>query len=318
MVSFKDLKNKRTDAMDKLNKKLESMNTKSYKSDDDDKYWRITKDNQGNGFAVIRFFFLAQDGSDELPHVKRWEHAFKGPGGWYIENSRTTLGYGEPDPAAEYNNKLWATNDPEKQKIVQKQKRKKYYFANILVVKDPAKPENDGKVFIFKFGQKIMDKILELQNPNPAFSDDEKIDPFDMWEGVNFRLNVCDVAGFPNYDKSKFDTRPSPIAETDEEIEAIWKQRHNLADLVAPKAFKSYDELKERLNKVLGTSNTKSNFETFDEEDEEEKAPEKNSSSKFDFSSLDEEDEPKETKKQASAPKSDDDDDLDFFKSLAN
>ena len=163
-----------------------------------------------------------------------------------------------------------------------------------------------------------MDKILELQNP--SYEGDEKIDPFDMWEGVNFRLNVSEVAGFPNYDKSKFDTRPSPIAESDEEIEKIWLQRHDLSEIVSPKAFKSYDELKERLNKVLGATSARSNFENFDEDEEEEKST---TTSKFDFSAMDEDEEEKpvstkETKKSSPAPKTDDDDDLDFFKSLAN
>lgn len=318
MTSFKDLKGKRTVAYEKLSKKLEDSNKQSFRNAEDDKIWRPTKDAQGNGFAVFRFFHLPQEDSDEPPYIKRWEHAFKGVGGWYIENSRTTLGGNEPDPCSEYNSKLWETNDQELQEQVRKQKRKKYYFANIYMIKDSGNPENNGKVFVFKFGQKIMDKITEIEKP--SYEGDEPINPFDLWEGVDFRFAVSEVAGYPNYDKSKFNTKPTPIAESDAEIEAIWKQRHDLAEFLAPSAFKPYDELKVRLEKVLGLSGngepvkSASDKFSFDDEDEDDKpSTEKSGSSKFNF----DDDEAEKPAKQ-SKPKDDDDDDLDFFNSLAS
>ena len=190
--------------------------------------------------------------SDNDPSfVRYWDHSFKGPTGqWYIEKSRTTIG--EDDPVSEYNSKLWNSGDEDKKAIASKQKRNLRYVANILVVKDPAHPENEGKVFMFRYGKKIQDKIEKMMKPE--YDGDEKVNPFDLWSGVNFRLRIKTVAGFPNYDDSEFDRSQSAIADDDDEIEAIWTKRYNLSEIISPETFKSYDELKARFDLVLRVS----------------------------------------------------------------
>ena len=211
----------------------------------DDRLWKLEVDKAGNGYAVIRFL-PAPDG-EELPWAKVWSHAFQGPGGWYIENSLTTLG--QSDPVSEYNRRLWNSGSDEDKDQARKQKRKLTYIANIYVVKDPANPANDGKVFLYKFGKKIFDKITAAMQPE--FEDEEAIDPFDFWQGANFKLKAKNVAGYRNYDSSEF-TATTPLLDDDDALEALWKKEYSLAELVAADQFKSYDELKKRLEYVLG------------------------------------------------------------------
>ena len=211
----------------------------------DDRLWKPEMDKSGNGYAVIRFL-PAPDG-EELPWAKMYSHAFQGPGGWYIENSLTTIG--QKDPLGEYNRELWNSGRDEDKETVRKQKRKLSYYANIYVVQDKANPQNEGKVFLYKFGKKIFDKIMEAMQPE--FEDETPINPFDFWTGANFKLKLKKVAGYWNYDSSEFD-RVSPLLDDDDALEQIWKQEYSLEAETAADKFKSYEQLESRLNKVLG------------------------------------------------------------------
>ena len=211
----------------------------------DERLWKPVMDKSGNGYAVIRFL-PAPEGED-MPWAKVWNHAFQGPTGqWYIENSLTTVG--QNDPVSEYNSKLWNSGVESDKEIARKQKRKLQYYSNIYVVKDPANPQNEGKVFLYRYGKKIFDKIMEAMQP--AFQDESPVNPFDFWEGANFKLKLRKVDGYWNYDKSEF-ADPSALFDNDEEIEALWKTEYSLADFTAASNFKSYDELKTRLDAVL-------------------------------------------------------------------
>ena len=210
----------------------------------DERLWKPVMDKSGNGYAVIRFL-PAPEGED-MPWAKVWNHAFQGPTGqWYIENSLTTVG--QNDPVSEYNSKLWNSGVESDKEIARKQKRKLQYYSNIYVVKDPANPQNEGKVFLYRYGKKIFDKIMEAMQP--AFQDETAVNPFDFWEGADFKL-ARKVDGYWNYDKSEF-ADPSALFDNDEEIEALWKTEYSLADFTAASNFKSYDELKTRLDAVL-------------------------------------------------------------------
>ena len=226
----------------KLVKEVEKLNTNG---GSDDRLWKLDVDKSGNGYAVIRFL-PAPDGED-LPFVKLYSHAFQGPGGWYIENSLTTLG--QKDPVSEFNTQLWNNGTDAGKETARKQKRKLTYISNIYVVKDPANPENEGKVFLYKYGKKIFDKLTAAMQPE--FEDEEAIDPFDFWQGANFKLKAKNVAGYRNYDSSEF-TAQSPVLEDDDALEALWKKENSLAELVASDQFKSYEDLKKRLSYVLG------------------------------------------------------------------
>jgi len=248
-LSFADLKKNRAASINSLNEELGKFQKKTY-TDNSDKYWQLTVDKAGNGSATIRF--LPSPEGESKPVIRFWEHSFEGPkkgdekGQWYIEKSLTTLG--QDDPVSEYNNKMWETGLKKNQDIVRDRKRKLYYVSNIYVVKDPANPDNDGKVFLYKYGQKIFTRINDLMNP--AFDDIEKVNPFDLWEGANFKLRATKVAGYRNYDKSDWD-KPSPLLDDDAELERIWKSEESLEKVIDPSEFKTYAQLKARLDKVL-------------------------------------------------------------------
>jgi hypothetical protein len=248
-MSFADLKkqSKLGNLTAKLVKEVEKMNTSSGSSDD--RLWKLDVDKSGNGYAVIRF--LPAPNGEDLPFVKLYSHAFQGPGGWYIENSLTTLG--QKDPVSELNSELWNNGTDAGKELARKQKRKLTYVSNIYVVKDPANPANEGKVFLFKFGKKIFDKLTAAMQPE--FEDEEAIDPFDFWQGANFKLKAKNVAGYRNYDSSEF-AAPAPLLDDDDAMEAVWKKQYSLAELVAADQFKTYDELKKRLDYVLGSKGT--------------------------------------------------------------
>jgi len=237
---------KKSNSLDKLlgaaeqeNKPLEK---KSYV---DERIWKPVMDKTGNGFAIIRF--LPAPKGEELPWVKLWNHAFQGPTGqWYIENSLTTIS--QNDPVSELNTKFWNSGVESDKEIARKQKRKLQYYSNIYVVKDSANPENEGKVFLYRFGKKIFDKIMETMQP--AFEDETPVNPFDFWEGANFKLKLRKVDGYWNYDKSEFET-PSALFDKDDELEKLWETQYSLSEFTAPTNFKSYDELQTRLNTVL-------------------------------------------------------------------
>ena len=253
-MSFSDLKKSSSlgSLTAKLVKEVEKQNTGTGgQSGSDERIWKPVMDKSGNGYAVIRFL-PAPDGED-LPWVKLFSHAFQGNGGWYIENSLTTTG--GKDPVSELNRELWNTGNETDKETVRKQKRKLSYYANIYVVKDPANPQNEGQVFLYKFGKKIFDKIMDAMQPE--FEDEEPINPFDFWQGANFKLKLKKVAGYWNYDSSEF-ASVGTLLDDDEALEAIWKKEYSLTELVAPDKFKSYEDLKKRLNYVLGKGTTSS------------------------------------------------------------
>ena len=226
----------------------------------DDRLWKPEVDKAGNGYAVVRFL-PAPDGED-LPWAKLYSHAFQGPGGWYIENSLTTNG--AKDPVSEYNSELWNTGIDSDKEIARKQKRKLSYYSNIYVVKDPSNPENEGKVFLYKYGKKIFDKVMSAMQPE--FEDEEPINPFDFWAGADFKIKIKKVAGYWNYDSSEF-ARPGALLDDDDAMEAIWKKEYSLTEITAADQFKSYDELKKRLDYVLGNkAQPKVDYETVEED----------------------------------------------------
>ncbi len=243
-MSFADLKKKSSNNLQFLQKELEkTVSTRQV----DERFWKPEVDASGNGYAVIRFL-PAPDG-ETVPWAKVYSHAFQGPGGWYIENSRTTLG--EKDPVGEVNRQHWNAGTEEGKDIARRQKRKLSYYSNIQVIKDPKHPENEGKVFLYKYGKKIHDKILAAMQPE--FQDETPVNVFDLWEGANFKLKIKKVAGFWNYDSSEFDS-VSALSSDDTELEATWKSEHSLEAFTAADQFKSYEDLEKRLQLVLGSS----------------------------------------------------------------
>ena len=245
-MSFSNLKRNR-DQISKLLKAAESNSGSSEKkSYVDDRIWKPTVDQAGNGYSVIRFL-PASEGA-ELPWVRFWDHGFKGPTGlWYIENSLTSIG--QADPVGELNSRLWNSgNDADKEKA-RNQKRRLHYVSNIFVKSDPGNPTNEGKVFIFKFGKKIFDKIMDVMQPQ--FADEDPINPFDFWEGADFKLKIRNVEGYRNYDKSEF-AGQSALFEDDTKLEDVYNKMYGLKEFVDPTNYKTYDELKEKLNRVLG------------------------------------------------------------------
>jgi hypothetical protein len=243
-TSLSDLKKSRG-GFENLMKEVEKISKPESGKSEDDRFWQPSVDKVGNGYAVIRF--LPPPQSEDLPWARVWSHGFQGPTGkWYIENSLTTLG--QADPVSELNTELWNSGVEADKETARKQKRKLTYISNILVIKDPANPENEGQVKLFKYGKKIFDKIKDITDPQ--FEDEEPINPFDFWKGANFKLKIRNVEGYRNYDKSEFD-KPSEIAESDDEIGEIWQKQHSLAAFLDAKNFKSYEELKKKLNFVL-------------------------------------------------------------------
>ena len=254
-MDFESLKQSQS-SFDKITKALEQSSEKPEVSGNsknkyqDDRIWKPELDKTGNGYAVIRF--LPASTGEEMPWQRVWSHAFQDKGGWYIENSLTTLN--QKDPVSEENTRLWNTGVDSDKEIARKRKRKLSYYSNIYVVSDPKHPENEGKVFLFKFGKKIFDKITEAMQP--AFDDETPINPFDFWKGANFKLKIRKVDGYWNYDKSEFEG-VSQIKESDEDIKNIWSKQYPLLPFVDPSNFKTYDELKEKLNRVImGQRNT--------------------------------------------------------------
>jgi len=305
-MSFADLKkqSKLGNLTAKLVKEVEKMNTSSGSSDD--RLWKLDVDKSGNGYAVIRF--LPAPNGEDLPFVKLYSHAFQGPGGWYIENSLTTLG--QKDPVSELNSELWNNGTDAGKELARKQKRKLTYISNIYVVKDPANPANEGKVFLYKFGKKIFDKLTAAMQPE--FEDEEAIDPFDFWQGANFKLKAKNVAGYRNYDSSEFAAQ-SALLDDDDAMEAIWKKQYSLAELVAADQFKTYDELKKRLDYVLGTKGTPryQDPEDLDEDNTRGPVKELDDDLRSELNNL------QPTRRAAAVEEDEDDDALSYFARLA-
>jgi hypothetical protein len=226
---------------------------------EDDRFWQPTVDKAGNGYAVIRF--LPPPQGEELPWVRVWNHGFQGPTGkWYIENSLTTLG--KPDPVSELNNELWNSGSEANKEIARKQKRRLSYICNVLVISDPANPANEGQVRLFKFGKKIFDKIKDVMQPQ--FQDEEPLNPFDFWKGADFKLKIRNVEGYRNYDKSEFASVTELYDGDETKIEKVWSAEHSLADFLNERHFKSYEELKRKLEQVLNATGTVTRAEAAD------------------------------------------------------
>ena len=253
MSNFASLKS--SSNLDKLTKAIEQLNSNQSSQDsNEDNFWRPEVDKAGNGYAVIRFLPApAVDGDEGLPWTKIYTHGFQGPGGWYIENSLTSLN--QKDPVSEYNSELWNSGIEANKEIARKQKRRLTYISNVLIVEDPKHPENNGQVKLFKFGKKIFDKITDAMNPPPEFGE-TPMNPFDLWKGANFKLKIRKVEGYQNYDKSEFDASSALYDGDDAKLEALWQSEHSLKQFLDPKEFKSYDELKVRLTRVLGAPAT--------------------------------------------------------------
>ena len=262
-MAFADLKkqSKLGSLTEKLIKQVDKLNDTGSKNDD--RFWKPSMGKGDTGSAVIRFL-PAPEGCD-LPWAQVWSHAFQGTGGWLIDNCLTTLG--KQCPVCEANRELWNTGNKDNQNIVRDRKRKLSYYSNIYVVKDPANPENEGKVFLYKFGKKIFDKITAAMKPE--FDDEQPINPFDFWKGANFKLKLVKKDGYWNYDKSEF-AEPSALLDDDDELETIYKSLNNLNDFIDPDQFKSYEDLKKRLGYVLGLKGTpkQQDPETIGEEEE--------------------------------------------------
>jgi len=303
-MSFADLKkqSKLGSLTEKLVKEVEKMNSSNGSTDD--RLWKLDCDKSGNGYAVIRFL-PAPEGED-LPFIKVYSHAFQGPGGWLIDNCLTSLN--QKCPVCEHNSGLWNNGTDAGKEVARKQKRKLTYMSNIYVVKDPANPENEGKVFLFKYGKKIFDKISEAMQPE--FEDESPIDPFDFWGGANFKLKAKNVAGYRNYDSSEF-AAAGALLDDDEAMEAIWKKQYSLAEFLSPSEFKTYEELKKRLSSVLGTKNSRLDEEVEDEEDSRGSVKELDDDLRSELSNL------KPTRRAAAPVEDEDDDALSYFAKLA-
>jgi hypothetical protein len=296
-MDFSQLKKSRQSNFDKLTQEVSKLNTPQGSSDDN-RFWYPEVDKAGNGYAVIRF--LPAPGGEDIPFVRVWDHGFQGPGGWYIEKSLTTLG--QKDPVSEYNSQLWNNGTEAGKEQVRKQKRRLTYYSNIYVIKDTAHPENEGKVVLFKYGKKIWDKLNLAMNPE--FEDERPINPFDLWEGANFKVKIRNVEGYRNYDKSEFDSPEALFGGDDAKLEELWKKEYSLKDFTEAKHFKPYDQLKGRLDKILGFEGGAIKAKGAAAEEES------NFSSGYAAKAADE----VLSKSSSSVAE---DDDLDFFKSLA-
>jgi len=255
MSNFATLK-KSSNSLDRLTKEIEKLNTPASSNESnkgDDRFWKLERDKSGNGSAVIRFLPTpAVDGDDGLPWVRYFDHGFKGPTGkWYIENSLTSLGDKTKDPLGEFNSYLWNLSDDDNswsRKQARAQKRRLHYVSNIMVISDPKHPENEGKIFLYKFGKKIFDKITLAMNPE--FEGDKPVNPFDLWKGANFKLRIRTVDSYPNYDQSLFDA-VSALNDNDDELERIWNKEYSLREFTDTSGYKSYAQLKARLDEIL-------------------------------------------------------------------
>ena len=249
MASFKEMKKNRMANLESLSKQVEKLAEKP--SYEDERIWKLERDKTGNGYAVIRFLPCPPTAKDEdVPWVRIWTHGFKGPGGWYIENSLTTLG--KDDPVSKANTALWNSGIDSDKNIARERRRKLNYYSNIYIVEDAANPQNEGKVFLFRYGKKIFEKITGVMNPE--FKDETPMNPFDLWEGANFKIKMRQVDGFPNYDKSVF-TEVCPLVGDEKELEEVWNQQYSLTEITEEKNFKNYAELEARFNTVIAHLN---------------------------------------------------------------
>jgi len=262
--SFSDMKNSRQNSIDKITSELNKLNvTPQQQGGADTRFWKPEVDKSGNGYAVIRFLPAPQ--GEDVPFVRVWDHGFQGPTGkWFIEKSLTTIG--QKDPVSEYNTMLWNSGIQANKDLVRKYKRRLSFYSNIYVVKDPSNPQNEGQVFLFKYGKKIFDKLNDMMNPE--FEDETPRNPFDFWEGADFKLKIRNVEGYRNYDKSEFDS-PRALKDNDEQLEKLWKTQHSIKEFIDPENFKSYDELKQKLYSVLALDGSDDTNKEYDQKHNE-------------------------------------------------
>ncbi len=291
MNTFADMKKNKKSLYDKIVQETNKMQS-GEKGSADDRFWQPEVDKAGNGSAIIRFLPAPQ--GESLPWVRLFSHGFQGPGGWYIENSLTTLG--EQDPVGEHNTMLWNRGDDAGKEQARAQKRRLSYISNIYVVKDPSRPEREGNVYLYKYGKKIFDKINDLMHPE--FDDESPVNPFDLWEGANFRMKIRNFEGYRNYDKSEFGS-PSALLDDDDELEAVWGREFSLQEFLDVKNFKTYAELKTKMTRVLGLEAVSSGNKSFADDV---------AIAEDSFGS---------TEPEYASSTSDDDDDMSFFKKLA-
>ena len=292
--SFAELKRSRQTNLDKLLQETNKLTSKETSGGADTRFWQPSVDKAGNGYAVIRF--LPATKGEDIPWVRIFNHGFQGPGGWYIENSLTTLN--KKDPVTEYNNMLWNRGDDTGKEQARKQKRRLLYVSNVYIINDSSNPENNGQVKLYRYGKKIFDKLNEAMNPQ--FEDENPINPFDLWEGCNFKMKIRNLDGYRNYDKSEFES-PKPVLEDDAKMEEIWNSQYSLSEFTDPNKFKTYDELKDKLNRVLALNGSGQTLPTAED-------------TKLDST-------PPPAVSKSMAPKkevADDGDELDFFEKLAN
>ena len=299
-MSFANLKSRSGD-VSKLVAAAEQAGGGAQKSYGDDRFWKPDVDKSGNGYAIIRF--LPAGEGEDLPWVKYWDHGFKGPTGqWYIENSLTSIG--QDDPVSEMNSELWNSGIEANKDVVRQRKRRLHYVSNIMVVEDPSNPANNGKVFLFKFGKKIFDKIMDVMQPQ--FADEDPVNPYDFWEGANFKLKIRKVEGYRNYDKSEFAAPSAVHGGDDEKLEGVYNTLYKLQDFVDPKNYKPYAELKAKLMRVIGENAAPMSTAESVSLDEVRSAP-----------TMREEPEVSQPSYTPEAS-ADDDDTLSYFKNLAN
>jgi hypothetical protein len=294
-------------SLDKLRAAMETASPTegAKKSYTDDTMWKPELDKTGNGFAVVRF--LPTPEGEEMPWVSYFDHGFQGPGGWYIEKSLTTLN--KQDPVSEYNTQLWNTGIEANKETARKQKRRLHYVSNVYVVSDPKNPSNEGKVYKYRYGKKIFEQLKEAISP--AFEDEQAINPFDLREGANFKIKIRKVDGYWNYDKSEFDS-PAALFEDEAQLNTIYSSAHSLSGIIAPEEFKSYDELKEKLDRVLGLTGSVSNSTAESVAEDMDEVP---------WSNVNKEtvaDEPVISSAEMSSSSSEENDAMDYFKKLAN
>ena len=294
-MSFANLKNNR-DQISKLLQAAENAGSGEKKNFTDDRIWKPTVDKAGNGYAVLRFLPAAE--GQELPWVRYWDHGFKGPTGlWYIENSLTSIG--QNDPVGELNSRLWNSGIESDKEKAREQKRRLHYVTNVLVLQDPSNPINEGKVMLYKFGKKIFDKIMDSMQPE--FADESPVNPFDFWEGADFKLKIRNVEGYRNYDKSEFSSASALYDADESRLEAIYNELHDLGEFTDPKNYKTYDELKAKLARVLGEEPSMGSPTIKQEAQMNEPAPA-----------------PMEPATAETVPDTDDDDTMSYFARLAN
>lgn len=307
MSDFASFKKSSKSNLGKIAKELEKVTKgggeNSYK---DDRFWKAEVDKSGNGYAVIRF--LPAPVNEDLPWVRVFSHGFQSKGGWFIENCPTTIG--GKCPVCEANNELWNSGNDDDKNIARDRKRKLSYVSNVLVIDDPSNPANNGKVFLFRYGKKIFDKVNDKMNPQ--YKDEDAVNPFDFWQGANFKLKIRNVEGYTNYDKSEFSASAPLLEGNDKELEALWRKEYSLLEFVKPDQFKPHAELKTKFQSVVnGSTSAKAENMDLSEEDE---VPQKKFTPKFP------EAQPKSvgrTSKPTNEEGGEEDDALDYFRKLA-